>query len=169
MAWTPDGKYVISTQLIPGGGWNVLAVPVEGGDPVSLVKIATGYAVTISPSGRWLAYDTADSGIRNIYVIPFMRPGRTWQISGDGGFAPNWVGSHLYYFNERGVLRTEITEQESTLTIGSEEVLFTAGDIVTFSVSPDEKRILLLQNLEEANRTPLSVLINWQQKLPAQN
>jgi hypothetical protein len=65
-------------------------------------------------------------------------------------------------------MRTEITEQDSTITIGNEEALFNISDLQDFDVTRDEKKILLLQTLDEANRTPLSVVLNWTQKLPAE-
>jgi Tol biopolymer transport system component len=166
--WSPDGQYVISAQLITGGGWDVQAIPVAGGEPVDVMEMATGFTANFSPNGRWLVYDTNDSGIRDTFVMPFRGAGRKWQISTAGGFSPRWVGNHVYYFNETAMMRTEVTEHESSLSIGSEETLFAVTELVDFDVSRDETKILLLQTLDEANKTPLSVVLNWTQKLPAQ-
>ncbi len=166
-AWSPDGKYIVSAQLKPGGGWDLYALPVAGGTPEKVVSVATGFGAAFSPSGRWLAFDSGDGGARDTFVIPFRGSGRRWQISSAGGFNPHWVGSYIYYFNERSLMRTEIIEQEATITIGSEEILFPVSDLNDFDVSPDGKKILLCQTLDQANRTPLSVVLNWTQKLPA--
>jgi Tol biopolymer transport system component len=167
-AWSPDGRFVLFSELISGGGWHLYAIPAgSGGPPLKVLTVTTGFGTCFSPSGRWLAYDTSDSGNRDTFVIPFPGGGRKWQISTAGGFSPRWVGSRVYYFNERSLLRTEVTEHDSTITIGSEEVLFPVGDLQDFDVSPDEKRILLLQTLDEANKVPLSVILNWTRKLPA--
>jgi Tol biopolymer transport system component len=167
-AWSPDGRYVISSQLKAGGGWNIMAIPTRGGTPEKVLSIATGFGCCFSPSGRWLAFDSNDSGTRETYVIPFRGSGRKWQVSTAGGFSPRWVGSHLYYYNERAVMRTEVSERDSTISIGSEETLFPVTELIDFDLTQDEKKILLLQTLDEANRTPLSVVFNWTQKLPAQ-
>jgi Tol biopolymer transport system component len=167
-AWSPDGKFVVSIQLIAGGGWSLLAIPADGhGEPTRLMTLATGFGVSFSPNGRWLAYDSADSGNRDTFVVPFLGAGRKWQIDTAGGFGPHWVGSHIYYFNERSLMRTEVTEHDSTIAIGNEETLFPVNDLLDYDVAPDEKRILLLQTLDEANKAPLSVMLNWTQKLPA--
>jgi Tol biopolymer transport system component len=165
--WSPDGKFVESAQLIAGGGWTVQAIPVGGGEPFKVLNVATGFGSCFSPSGRWIAFDSNDSGSRDTYVIAFRGSGRKWQVSSAGGFAPRWAGSHIYYYNERAMMRTEVTEQDSTISIGSEETLFNISDLQDFDVTRDEKKILLLQTLDEANRTPLSVVLNWTQKLPA--
>ena len=54
----------------------------------------------ISPDGRWLAYESNESGRLEIYVRPFpdVQSGR-WQISRDGGTRPLWArnGRELYF------------------------------------------------------------------------
>ena len=166
-AWSPDGKRIISTQLVTGGGWNVMSLPVDGGQPTKLFTVATGFGVSFSPDGQWLTYDSNDSGTRETYVVPFNGTGRKWQVSTQGGFSPRWVGRHIYYYNERSLMRTEITEQNSTIAVGNEETLFNVNDLTDFDVTPDEKKLLLLQTLDESNKAPLSIVLNWTAKLPA--
>jgi Tol biopolymer transport system component len=165
--WSPDGKYVVSAQLVTGGGWHIMAIPTTGGEARKILIVPTGFGCCFSPNGRWLAYDSNDSGTRETYVIPFRGGSRKWQVSTAGGFAPRWIGKNLYYYNERALMRTEISEQDSTISIGSEETLFPISDLQDFDLTRDEKKILLLQTLDEANKTPLSVVLNWTQKLPA--
>jgi Tol biopolymer transport system component len=166
-AWSPDGKYVLSVQLITGGGWDLTAIPVDGGEPIKLMSVNVGFGCTFSPDGQWLVMDTSETGTRDTFVLPFRGSSRKWQISTAGGFSPRWVGSHIYYFNERAMMRTEVTTRDSTISIGSEETLFEIGDLVDFDVTEDETKLLLLQTLDEANRAPLSVVLNWTQKLPS--
>jgi Tol biopolymer transport system component len=166
-AWSPDGQYIISTQLVTGGGWDVMCVPLDGSKPSKLFTIPTGFGVSFSPDGRWLTYDSNDSGTRETYVVPFRGSGRKWQISTAGGFSPRWVGRHIYYYNERSLKRTEVSEQDSTITVGNEETLFNVSDLQDFDVARDEQKLLLLQTLDEANKAPLSIVMNWTAKLPA--
>ena len=100
-------------------------------------------------------------------MVPFGGGGRKWQISSAGGFDPRWVGDHIYYFNERTMMRTQVGEQDSTITIGNEETLFSVSDLQDYDVTHGQDRILLLQTLDEANKAPLSVVLNWTAKLPA--
>ena len=43
-----------------------------------------------SPDGRWLAYESDESGRPEVYVQPFPGPGRKWTISAGGGTSPTW-------------------------------------------------------------------------------
>ena len=47
-------------------------------------------APAFSPDGRWLAYESNQSGQYNVYVRPFPGPGSQWQISTGGGVFPTW-------------------------------------------------------------------------------
>jgi len=59
----------------------------------------------ISPDGRWLAYQSNESGRDEIYVRPFPNAsaGR-WQVSSDGGSRPVWArnGQELFYLATGG-------------------------------------------------------------------
>ena len=52
-----------------------------------------------SPDGRWVAYESNESGRYEIYVQPFPGPGGKWQVSTNGGTAPVWRrdGKELFY------------------------------------------------------------------------
>ena len=43
-----------------------------------------------SPDGRWIAYQSNESGRFEVYVRPFPGPGGKWQISTDGGLNAIW-------------------------------------------------------------------------------
>ena len=53
----------------------------------------------LSPDGRFLAYQSNESGRQEIYVQAFPGPGGKWQISTSGGREPQWRadGKELYY------------------------------------------------------------------------
>ncbi len=127
--------------------------------------LPTAYGVGFSPGGGWIVYDSSEGGNRDAYVVALSGAGRKLQISKAGGFNPRWVGSHIYYFNERGVLRTQVGERDGSIVIGDEELLFETVNLVDFEVTRDEKRLLLLQTIDEGNRAPLSLVLNWQKKL----
>ena len=92
-----------------------------------------------SPDGRWVAYQSNESGPVEIYVRPFVPPvaagtaagpGRTggqWQVSTAGGVFPVWRpdGKELYYLNPEGaMMAATITVTGSTLAPGAPVVLF---------------------------------------------
>ena len=46
-----------------------------------------------SPDGRWLAYQSDESGSPEVYVTAYPDRGRKWQISTDGGQGPAFCTS----------------------------------------------------------------------------
>ena len=91
-----------------------------------------------SPDGRWVAYESNESGRDEIYVRPFVPPGAAgtaaaaaggqWQVSTAGGIYPAWRpdgGAELYYLNPAGeMMAAPITVTGATLEPGAPVVLF---------------------------------------------
>jgi hypothetical protein len=46
-----------------------------------------------SPDGKWVAYQSNESGRNEVYVRPFPGPGARVQVSTDSGFYPMWSRS----------------------------------------------------------------------------
>ena len=70
-----------------------------------------------SPSGRWLAYSSNESGRIEVYVRPFPGPGGKWQVSGDGGSYPTWSRNsrELFYLSTNGRLTVVSYTEEGGL------------------------------------------------------
>ena len=108
-SWRPDGKVLAFSQQSPGStAFDILTLPIEGdeksgwkpGDPKPFVNSAfSEREPAFSPDGRWLAYESNESGSYEVYVRPFPGPGGKWQISTGGGVFPEWFrnGKELFY------------------------------------------------------------------------
>ncbi len=86
------------------------------------------HAPTLSPDGRWLAYQTNDEGPQEIFVTPFPEGGRRDQVSVDGGRSPLWSldGSELFYLDQFDQLVSLRIAGDSELDVQSRSVLFNA-------------------------------------------
>jgi serine/threonine-protein kinase len=72
------------------------------GAPVALLDDdADELAATISPDGRWLAFQSDRSGRDEVYVTAFPESRGHFQISSRGGRGPAWspAGDELFYFD----------------------------------------------------------------------
>jgi serine/threonine-protein kinase len=135
-----------------------------------------------SPDGRWLAYQSNESGKDQIYVRPFpnVNGGRS-QISTAGGTRPLWArnGRELFYFDLDGVLMAVRIGAGPNFSAGSPVKLLdpkyfagtpgTAGR--TYDVSPDGERFLMIKDNASGTQAPnvanIVVVLNWFEELKA--
>lgn len=121
----------------------------------------------LSPDGRWLAYDSEESGRDEIYVRPFPDVHRArWQVSIDGGSSPIWPpdGSELYYREGGPPLRLMVVAVKTTpkIVTGTPKHLFDVSTYTSFDISPDGDRFLMVRPMVDTSGTrPVVVVENW--------
>ena len=110
-SWSPNGKFVLySTIGDPNTKQDLWVLPTGGGavDPgmrPSPFQQTTfdEYHGQFSPDGRWIVYQSNESGAFEIYAAPFdgaeAAPGRKFQISTGGGVQARWRpdGREVFY------------------------------------------------------------------------
>jgi len=108
-SWHPSGRFLAFRETRVGAtNTDIWILPVEGsgasgwkpGKPwVFLEGPFNEDQAAFSPDGKWLAYQSDESGTDDIYVRPFPGPGGRWPISTAGGAFPRWSpkGSELFY------------------------------------------------------------------------
>ena len=87
-----DGAWLVFRDEVPGEGTNLALLNMKDRQVKPL--LATRFNernAEISPDGKWLAYQSDESGPTEIYVRPFpnVDDGRA-QVSSGGGIAPLW-------------------------------------------------------------------------------
>ena len=106
-AFSPDGKYLVFQEGVPGGGTDLGVLSLEDGMSGAPL-VATEFNelnADLSPDGRYVAYQSDESGRFEVYVRPFPDvEGGRWQISNDGGTRPLWArgGGELFYVTLEG-------------------------------------------------------------------
>ena len=109
--WSHDGRFLLFYCDSPKTRGDSLALPLSGDHkPIPLVQSpANESQFSISPNGRWIAYNSNESGRAEIYVqalgaalgLADANKGRgKWQVSNGGGFDPQWRADskELFYF-----------------------------------------------------------------------
>jgi Tol biopolymer transport system component len=146
--WSRDGKYLLySRPILSRSGRQIWSLPLEGKRKPTLI-LERGAGGKLSPDGRWLAYQSGESGRTEVYVVPFGGGQGKWQVSANGGTQPKWSkdGKELYYldltFNLPAV---PVTNAGGALQFGVAQKLVTSWSApqVIYDVSPDGKKILL--------------------------
>jgi eukaryotic-like serine/threonine-protein kinase len=171
-----DGRWLVLRTAPPGAGSTDI-VGLQAGDTTLVPLVATPAAEvypSLSPDGRWLAYTSNESGAPEIYVRPFPETATAkWQVSTAGGREPAWAGSgrELFYLNGRNEMVVAEVQTGTTFSVGKQRALFPASDfarpgpVPSFSISPDDKRFLMVREGEASQQSELIVAENWLQAL----
>ena len=164
-------------QFLGPSGADVALISLDGQPSLQplLDSEANEVRPTVSPDGQWIAYESDDSGDREIYVQRFPELGDRQRISTAGGTRPLWSpdGNRLYYATGNAVMMVPL-EMEPTLTPGTPTVLFeadqpfeSAGLRGLQDISPDGQRFLAIMNPDDSGEdAPHLIFVqNWFQEL----
>ena len=128
----------------------------------------------VSPNGRYVAYQSAESGAADIYVRPFPHAdGGVWKVSREGGTRPVWArnGRELFYLDlSKTLTAVPVQTSEPTFRAGTPAKVFDAGGYTRgyardYDVSPDGQRFLMIKDGPE--RDQLIVVERWFEELRA--
>jgi Tol biopolymer transport system component len=124
-----------------------------------------------SPNGRYIAYQSDETGRFEIYVATFPGPGSRWPISQNGGVEPRWSrdGTELFYFApDNRLMAAQMKTDGTTFDVGVIQSLFQArkmGFTYRYDVATDGKRFLVVAGLPQ-DLSPITILTNWTAELP---
>jgi serine/threonine-protein kinase len=183
MSMAPGGKSLVYLGYSPQGDLGFFVLPLDPkGPPRRLFSDAksVGYNADISPDGRWIAYDSHESGQFEIYVRPFpaVDSGR-WQVSSAGGTTPVWSrsGRELFFLNAANRMAVAAVRPGAAFDYSKPQALFdvsttylSGAPFRRFDVSADGKQFLMVKSLtpaEAATRRSIVVVQNWFNELKA--
>ena len=126
----------------------------------------------MSPDGRWSAFESSESGQREIYVQR-LSGGPKRQVSVGGGQLPGWNhrGSELFFVARDGMLMSvSLHPAGGGLEPGEPQPLFllrlgATGEIQfhrhPYDVSPDGQRFLVIRRAPDAEADSAVLVTNW--------
>jgi hypothetical protein len=131
------------------------------------------FQAQISPDGRWLAYDSDESGRDEIFIQPFPGLGGKWQVSTVGGTEPRWSrdGRQLFYRNANKMMSVEINAKEGFSASGprlvfEEPYAPSRTEASAYDVAPDGQHFVMLkEEAAQASRLELRTILNWSEEV----
>ena len=182
---TPDGKTLVFQETTPSTGIDLSMLELPAGKTAPLLHSTFSESNgELSPDGKWLAYQSNETGQEEIYVRPFPNvDGGRWQISTRGGTRPLWArtGRELFYLDGDNLLTAASVQMGATFSASIPMRLFNtryfsgfggAGESVagrTYDISPDGKRFLMIKDNLPADQLQASIVVvlNWVEELKA--
>ncbi|MCL5743542.1 MAG: hypothetical protein M1541_06395, partial [Acidobacteria bacterium] len=171
--WSPDGRFILYGNIGQSTNSDVWVLPTFGDRrPFPYVQTVSseGYAV-FSPDGKWVAYQSDESGRAEVYVERFPRPvganARRWQVSVSGGGLPKWRrdGKELYYMTAEGKVMAAEVKAGDAFAADPPRPLFQSHTVPKtwnlFDVTPDGRRFLVNSPMDWASTSPITVVANW--------
>jgi serine/threonine protein kinase/Tol biopolymer transport system component len=175
--WSIDGRFLMLNVQHPKTRLDVWALDMQGDRrPFPVVNSAAAeQQARLSPDGKWIAYQSDESGRAEIYIQPFPGPGARIPVSTRGGTQVRWRqdGRELFYVDlEDRIMSVPIRSSSTRLDVERPALLFTArlgnatqrGDYRTqYVVSKDGQRFLAVV-LSDSPNAPISLILNWRPK-----
>ena len=176
---SPDGRFLVFQ--LRGQGKNLsdivytaLANPDAAIEPDSVRTIVEGpgddLQGVLSPDGRYMAYQSDESGGYQIYIRRFPDGEGKWQASVAGGAFPRWSrdGRELFFSDlSTNDLMVVPVQPGANITLGSPQRLFSANTIGAelsqgFDVAPDGKEfVVVLNGTSSGTEKGISIVQNW--------
>jgi len=177
--WSADGRFLLYRVLDPKTGNDLWVLPLTGDRKPSAI-VQTPFEENngeFAHDGRWVAYDSNETGRFEVYVQSFPGTGRKWKISTAGGIAPHWRrdGRELFYIAPDGALMAvsvrpsaddQVLDRSTPVRLFRVPIAY-GGSIPggnvrqQYAVTPDGQHFLINVTTDEAIAPPITIVQNW--------
>ena len=179
--WSSDGRFLLFRSQDPQTGNDLWVLPLSGDQkPFSFLKTPFEEREgQFSPDGKWIAYQSNESGRFEIHVQPFPGPGGKFQVSSNGGEQPRWNknGKEIFYVSldsKMMAVPVKLSPDGQSVETGTPAALFPvriAGGPVLgnankqqYAVSSDGQQFLVNLAVDEGTVSPITLILNWKAK-----
>ncbi len=186
-AWffSPDGGTLLYSDEEFSGALNVGVLPLQDRQNRRLLfpaKDNVEWAI-LSPDGKWIAYDSNESGRPEVYVAPYPALEPRERISTDGGLHPLWSpdGRELYYrmgttaedmeqrfLGQKTRVMSVPIETKPAFKAGQPQMLFEGPYFESghdFAVTPDGKGFILIREDDTTGPKQIEAVVHWPEEL----
>ena len=180
-SWSPDGSRLAYT-VQKAGGTQIWVLTVGEKPPTQPFIRGQARSPKFSPDGKWLAFDSGESGRNEVYLQQYPE-GRRLEVSTGGGDSPVWRrdGGELYFEGyvsgaQKKIFSVPVTQNGAALRLGKPLPLFDLRTIgpegdawqylagnnggAGYDVLPDG-RFVMVRSAAPADIREIVVVQNW--------
>lgn len=181
-SWSRDGRYLLyqsGDKQIFGGAENegIFLLPLTGSPqerkPVPYLQTPFRERnAQFSPDGKWVAYQSNQSGRDEVYIQAFPSTGAKWQVSNNEGFQPRWRGDgrELFFISAttQRLWAAGIRASAGRVDIETPRALFPVllfpGPAYVYDVTPDGQRFVVVSppGADAQGTSAINVISDWQ-------
>jgi hypothetical protein len=173
--WSRDGRTLVTEYLVGSTSWDLWAYDLAG-DRKRTAVVQSAFPdrrARLSPDGRWLAYNSPESGRQEVYVIGFPGGGGKWQVSINGGQNPCWRadGQEIFYRAPDLAIMAVPVKTSPTFEAGEPKALFRSPIVedgysgYRWTARADGQRFLLNVPLGNTTGAEFVVVTGWASEL----
>ena len=186
--WSPDGKFLVYTELDPSSGNDIWILPLDGDrKPMPFLKTefnetrAVPSPIPDTHGHPWMAYSSDETGRVEIYLRPFVPgtsdgSGTKLRVSTGGGSYPQWRpdGRELFYVANNKLMAVGV-KLGAVPELGIPQALFDlptgnwAGSTTTsqsgYAPLADGQRFLFIEPASDSPTPNINVVLNWTAEL----
>jgi hypothetical protein len=170
--WSRDGRFIAYTfnRGPQGAMFDIWVLPITG-DRKAFPLMQTPFVeenATFAPDTKWIAYQSTESGVNQIYVQPFPPTGEKYQVSRTGGTQPKWRadGKELFFLGIDSSMMSAEVRTTTAFEVLSAKTLFPIANLAlplrhAYSPSPDGQRFLFALPEQRIGQAGITVVTNW--------
>jgi len=169
-SWGLDNHSVLTTVEYKKGGSSLVLVSVPDGKATPFLEGGAKRNGQISPDGKWVAYESNETGDWEVFITTYPVAGGKLQVSRSGGRQPRWRGDgkEIFYVDPHGVLTAVPVTTEPGLSTGTPIEMFetysrpyiSSTDLFTYDVNRDGTRFMVDRYFHPATIAPLNIVLN---------
>ena len=166
----PDGNVVVTVRTEPETRGDIWIGSIDGSMPLRpfVASPASEEDPRVSPDGKWVAYQSDESGRVEVYLKPIDGGDLKWQVSTSGGADPMWdpSGGKLYFVENDSAIHEVELRVGARLSVAPPRRLFSAPDRVEWThgylpLPGGDRLVVMVVGDEMAGGGEITVVSNW--------
>ena len=167
---SPDGQTIAYTMSESGTGQNVYTRSLDGDEPAQVLAASRSEEdyPSFSPDGRWIVYESGETGRTELYVEPFPGPGDRVQITAGGGYESLWARNGEIFFRRDDEFFAITTRTNGSFEFDAPVSLFrfpvvsgTVDELRGFDISADGQRMIAVTVPKSRWPRRLEIVTDW--------